>query len=97
MSSAVPKKCRPSSKRPSKFSDIDKNAQHICKLIKIALDKPCRLTGSYFEGIPFLDSDIDISVDKKTTKDTQKVAEISKLFNVKIDISQTPGGFEIEL
>lgn len=60
---------------------------------------PCRITGSYAEGIPSLDSDIDISVDDLETvvKYRNQIDKISRLFNVKIDLSNREGGINVNM
>ena len=99
MSSVVPKSIRQkmAAKRPTNFKDVDPRVQTVCKAVSILLNKDCRLTGSYHKGIPGLDSDIDISLEKLPSKPIQKrAADLAALMGAKIDLNTSKGGFKIE-
>lgn len=95
MSSKVPKRFRNTGHKPKNYSDVAWDIRFVCSIVKVAIG-PCRLVGSYANGIPFKDSDIDIAVEKVTPEIRNKVHSLSTILGVKIDISTAVGGFEIE-
>ncbi len=95
MSSAVHKRVRErftKMAKPLTIDDVYPPAKAAARMVRIALDRNVRITGSYADGLPWVDSDLDLVVNSMPmASEKEKVRLIGVEFGLKIDLGTNNG------